>query len=79
MNDYIISLIRTVVPIGLGIVVAWLANVGVDIDETEVIQAVTGVVIALYYGLVRALETKFPWIGWFLGMPKPPVYNQPEE
>jgi len=49
MSDYITSLIRTVVPIAVGWLVATLANIGVDLDETAAVTALTGLVISIYY------------------------------
>ena len=74
MNDYLVSLIRTVVPAAVAVAITWLANFGVEIDSTEAITFLTGLVISIYYAVVRALERRFPWVGWLLGMPRPPTY-----
>jgi hypothetical protein len=63
VQDYFLSLIRTVVPVGVGAFVAWLASLGVDAGATAntgLVIGVTGVVIGAYYGLVRAIEPKLP-------------------
>jgi len=75
MSDYITSLIRTVVPIAVGWLVATLANIGVDLDETAAVTALTGLVISIYYALARWAESRWPQAGWLLGVPKPPVYS----
>lgn len=75
MSDYLVSLIRTVVPVGVAVVLSWLANVGVDVDSTEATQFLTGLAVAVYYAVVRAVELRVPWVGWLLGMPKPPSYG----
>jgi hypothetical protein len=78
MNNYIPSLIRTWVPVLIGSVAAWLfAKFGLVIDEDSKAQATAGFVafvIGAYYAVVRYLETKYPLVGWLLGMPKQPGY-----
>ncbi len=75
MTDYLASLIRTVVPIAVGWLIATLANVGIDVDQTEAATALTALVMAIYYGAIRAAENRWPWLGWLLGLPKPPAYQ----
>ncbi len=78
MSDFLISLIRTWVPIVIGAVVAWLATKGVDLDpetQTGLIVGFTGVVIAVYYAIVRVLEDRFPWFGFLLGSKQTPAYS----
>lgn len=79
MNDYLISLIRTAVPSAVGAVLSWaLVNFGLSVDDDTkiaLITGLTGAIITIYYALVRALETKFPWVGSFLGAPKAPAYK----
>jgi hypothetical protein len=79
LHDYLISLIRTVVPVGIGAVLAWLASrLGVVIDgeaSAGLVAAVVAVAIAGYYALVRALETRWPFFGVLLGKPAAPVYE----
>jgi hypothetical protein len=82
VNGYFVSLIRTWVPIAVGAVLAWVARkYDVVIDEdtaaTTVVQA-TGIVIGIYYAIVRLLEEKVaPGYGWLLGAAKKPVYTPP--
>lgn len=79
MNNYVASLIRTWVPAGIGVLIAWLsAKIGFVIDESSQVgltAAVTGFAIGLYYAIVRWFELKFPQIGWFLGLAKSPGYS----
>jgi hypothetical protein len=81
MNDYVLSLIRTWTPIAVGAVLSWLAvKYGLALPESisnEVTVALTGVVIAAYYGIVRALEKRWPWFGKLLGAAKKPIYAEP--
>lgn len=80
LSDYIISLIRTVVPVAIGSVASWLlVKHAIHIDpsvQTSVTALLTAVVTSLYYAGVRFLESKFPkgpW-GYFLGHTARPVY-----
>lgn len=79
MNDYINSLIRTYVPVAVGIVAAWLAtNLGVVLDEDTQTQGVvlfSAVATGIYYAVVRWVETKHPQVGWLLGKAKAPSYE----
>jgi len=75
MNDYLVSHIRTFVPIVVGWVIVWLANIGFEVDSTEAVAAVTGAVIAVYYALVRGLAQKWPNVGVLLGINKAPSYG----
>lgn len=73
LNDTVVSLIRTWVPVGLGAVLAFLANKGFDIEINQ--SVVVALVIAIYYGLARALEKVHPLFGWLLGAPSEPAYE----
>ena len=79
LTDYIVSLIRTYVPAAVAGLVAWLAaNYNIVLpDDTSAALAlgVAGLVLAVYYGLVRALEQRWPWFGKLLGASKQPVYT----
>lgn len=79
MSDLIPSLIRTYVPLGVAFALAWVARTwGIVVDEDSSAAAVTlamGVLFAVYFGLVRALESRFPWIGGLLGLAKAPTYD----
>lgn len=80
MNDLVLSYVRTYVPIGVGAVLSYVAvRWGIAVPEdisTELTVGLTGVVIAGYYGLVRALEARWPAFGKLLGSAKKPVYRQ---
>lgn len=78
INDTLIGLIRTWVPIGVGAAISWLATAGLQLDnETQAaaIVAATGAIQAAYYTVVRLLENKYPAIGWLLGSAKTPTYS----
>lgn len=79
MSNYVISLIRTWVPIAIGSVIAWLAAHGLNLDPSatggfEVF--LTGVLSGAWYALARLLEAKFPWLGVLLGVPAKLAYKR---
>jgi len=78
MGDFGSSVVRTIVPVIVGVIVSALFYVGVELDDTtkaSLVTATTGIVTGLWYVLFRFLETKFSnqW-GWFLGLAKQPGY-----
>lgn len=75
MSDLIVSIIRTVVPALVGLIIATLANVGIDVDSDSLVVVLNGLFIGAYYALARLLESRFPAAGWLLGQPKPPTYD----
>lgn len=78
IRDYLASLIRTVVPVWIGVLVTWLnETVGpIDVDGTLAI-ALAGAVASVYYAVVRKLEAKYPKLGWLLGLKGQPAYVKP--
>lgn len=82
MTNFLVSLIRTWVPIGVGSLISLLVvNYGIVVDESVTAQlaaGLTGIIIAGYYLLARLLERKFPQLGVLLGSTKEPVYVKPE-
>jgi len=79
LSDLAVSLIRTLVPTVAGNVVAWLLTQvpGVQIEPESLDAAykvLTVACIGLYYAAARALERRYPSLGWLLGVPKQPVY-----
>lgn len=79
MSDYVVSLIRTAVPAGVAAVLTYLATrwgIGLDEDTSaQIAVGATAVVTAVYYAIVRALETRWPWFGKLLGKAKTPTYR----
>ena len=82
MTDFILSLIRTVVPIIVGSVVGWLGARGIDV-EPEAVGALTAGIGALagaiYYAAARWLEQRWPILGHLLGPAQAPVYPDSRE
>ena len=79
MSDAIISIIRTYAAIWVSAAATWLADRGVDLPVDPATVAVTAVVVSVYYGVVRVLETRWPWIGGLLGAARQPAYQQPRQ
>lgn len=85
-SDYILSVIRTWVPIGVGAAASWLlVTFGLNLDgdaQASLVVFLTAAVTAVYYALVRKLEQRWPAIGrWLLGagVARTPVYAKPDE
>jgi len=74
-TDLEISLRRTLVPLIAGLVVARAARVGLDIPEDALVGVLEGVVIGLYYTVVRLVETRLPRAGILLGAAQQPRYE----
>jgi len=69
------SIIRTLVPLAVGQIVAWLALASVILDEPTKNALGTflgGLVTAVYYLIIRLLEQRWPAIGVLLGLAKSP-------
>lgn len=71
------SIVRTIVPLIVGSVIAWFVGLGITLDpqvEPLLTALLTGVLTALYYVAVRLLETYVtPKFGWLLGLAKAPA------
>lgn len=76
LSNYVISVIRTVVPLAVGWVVARLVMAGVDVSSESLEMALVSVLSGAWYALARALELKFPWAGVLLGYKTAPTYTQ---
>ena len=70
------SIIRTLVPWIVGLLLTGLAGRGLDLPESVATEVVTVIVSAVYYGVVRVAEVRLsPLWGWALGLPKAPKYD----
>ena len=69
-TDLRTSLVRTVVPIVAGWIIAAAVHADIHLDPALVQTVVT----AVYYASVRFAEERWPQIGWLLGTPKTPAY-----
>ncbi|MFC4053095.1 hypothetical protein ACFOY4_25710 [Actinomadura syzygii] len=78
MNDFMVSLIRTWVPVGIGNAPAWLAlHYGVILDtDTSTKLKLAAAAVAGYYALALAVERRWPGVGRFhvaLGLRRTPA------
>ena len=75
------SVIRTVVPMVVGVIVGQAARIGLGLDEGAVTSIVTALIGAAYYGLARLVEEQWPAAGRVLlalGLTgKAPEYRTP--
>jgi hypothetical protein len=80
VSDLGLSVIRTWVPIGVGFVIGWVVSFGLfDVsaaDQAGVTAWCIAGATALYYVAVRWAETKWPQVGWLLGVPRTPAYTK---
>lgn len=75
-DDLLVSLRRTLVPMIVGLVAGSFLGGYVNPDALD--EVVTGAVTAIYYLVVRLLESKVPAFGVLLGSRKQPVYLDPK-
>jgi uncharacterized membrane protein (DUF441 family) len=78
MSNLLIGLIRTWVPIGVGVFLSWLVTLGVTFDpstEAALIAGLTGLLGGLYYTAVRLLAEWKPSLGILLGVNEAPSYG----
>jgi len=71
------AVVRTVTGYLVGLIVALLASLKIEVSDefkTMLIAAVSFIVGTAYYVIVKALEKKWPKIGWLIGSPNAPVY-----
>jgi hypothetical protein len=77
MNDLLISFIRTAVPTIVGAVAGFLTAKGITLDPSALAGLtafLSGLFTAVYYLIARFLESKYPKLGFLLGVAKPPTY-----
>lgn len=75
------SIVRTIVPFLVGLVVTWLASRGLGLDaemQGTLTAVITVVVGSAYYSVVRLIEQTRPKIGILLGIAKTPTYDVPD-
>lgn len=81
ISNFVTSLIRTYVPIGVGFVLTWVASsLRIVVDPSSqagLVALCVAVLSAGYYFLARVLERKFPALGVLLGAAAKPVYTKP--
>ena len=60
------SIIRTVVPLIVGVILAQAARIGLDLPAGAVEEIVTVVAATVYYAAARWLEQRYPALGRIL-------------
>lgn len=74
-DDKTPALVRTIVPMIVGAVAAWLLQVlGWELPLEPATEAATAILAAAYYAGVRWLEERFPEAGLLLGSRRAPEY-----
>lgn len=73
--NFLVSVKRTLVPIVVGAVAA--SFLGEYVDPVALERVLSGVISAVYYLVVRFLETKAPAAGILLGSKAQPTYEVP--
>jgi hypothetical protein len=71
------AIVRTVVPMIVGALLSFLATYNVHLDTTTehaLSLGLTGLLGAVYYVVVYALETRWPALGFLLGSNARPTY-----
>lgn len=73
--NFLVSVKRTLIPIVVGAVAA--SFLGQYVDPVALERVLSGVISAVYYLVVRFLETKQPAVGILLGSKAQPTYEVP--
>lgn len=73
-NDLAVSLVRTITPLLVGLIVGVVGSDVAGITEEALTAAVATVVSAVYYVVVRLVEQKWPKVGVLLGWAQKPTY-----
>jgi hypothetical protein len=77
VSNFLIAIIRTMIPVLVGHVIAWFVSIGVALPpdvEAGLALSLGTLLASLYYIGVAWLERKWPWFGWLLGVARNPVY-----
>lgn len=82
LSNLAVSAIRTYVPIGVGLLLTWLASsLHIVIDPSSqagLVALCAALLSAGYWSLVRLIERLVPAAGVFLGVPAAPSYSKRE-
>jgi hypothetical protein len=80
-REFFTSVVRTLVPAIVGIVMSFLATTSLPVDpqfEIHLAGVLAVLFNAVYYMTARFLETKYSdKFGWLLGLASSPAYKQP--
>ena len=76
MSEYVISMIRTIIPMLVGVVATKLVSLGWHFDEATMSSVMVLFFSGGYYAFARWMEEKHPQVArWLLGVNKPPSYD----
>ncbi len=78
-SDRLVSLVRTLVPVFVGLAVAAFAKIDTQVDSGALTVLIDGAIVGAYYWLVRKLEARWPALGVLLGIPRQPTYTGPAD
>lgn len=73
--NLLVSIKRTLIPIIIGAVAA--SFLGQYVDPVALERVLSGIISAVYYLVIRFLETKAPSVGILLGSKAQPKYEVP--
>lgn len=80
LRSFLPSVVRTVVPLAVGYITGWPIAGALGLEEAEITPLVTVIIVAVYYIVVRLIETYvLPKAGWLLGWGSAPVYVPPAD
>lgn len=82
MSNFLVQIIRSVVPIVVGWVVGLLAAASINVspeDQATLVVSASTLAASLYYIGVAWLERTYPVFGWLLGVARNPVYAAKDE
>lgn len=75
MNNYLISVQRTVAQTGAAWIVAQAARIGVELPGDALTDAIFALTFAIVYAIYRAIESRYPEIARMLGTTRLPYYD----
>jgi len=75
LNNYLISVQRTVAQSGAAWIVAQAARFGVDVPGDALTDAIFALTFAIFYAIYRLIEDRFPEVARILGASRPPHYD----
>ena len=78
VSDVLIAGLRTLVPVIVGYILAWFAQIGLGVTpgtSASLELLLTAVLSTGYHALVTVLQKRYKWVGWLLGYPLTPTYG----
>jgi hypothetical protein len=77
MNDVLLSIRRTLVPVLVGVLLTQAARWQFDIDPDQLTGLLEALITGIYYSVVRLAEARWPDrnVGVLIGASTPPTYT----